>query len=505
MNFQPYSKIIYEKIFNASCLVYSEKYQLESQDFLIKVMSRVKEIKDLIHEGNPVGCLISNHPLDLVNYFAIWLCGGCVIPIHESSSTFTVEQIVKQTELNLILKREKIKGYLPGMESIKNDFFDQGDYFILSTPYRTKKPLLDCSFVIFTSGSTGIPKGVVWSHKALWSKLESINKTLCFTKDLNVYCPLQLHFSFGIWVSLLALLNCKSLYISHKFNPGSFFEIIDTNKIDIFAGVPTMLRAVFKKNSDNNVDFESKVKMCNIRSLLLILGGESMSKELALYIRKEFPSWEIADVYGLTETCTSDFILKPTEFDKYVGSIGFPTEHVKYRICDPITSKCQESEKIGELEIKTPFVMKEYLQNPSLTKESFHNDYFRTGDLAYEREGAVYIVGRKKDLIYKGGNKISPLEIENILGSHPLVSQCVVGSYPDDVMGERIFAMIVLKDKAELNVEDLVLWARNKIDKYKIPDFIYLSKSIPTIGSGKVDRVSVKKQIVKIIKGRDSR
>jgi acyl-CoA synthetase (AMP-forming)/AMP-acid ligase II len=144
---------------------------------------------------------------------------------------------------------------------------------------------------------------------------------------------------------------------------------------------------------------------------------------------------------------------------------------------------------IGELQIRTPFIMNGYLDEPDLTLSAFVDGFFRTGDLAHVREdGQVELVGRIKDLIMRGGTKISPLELDHILLEHPAIASALTTGVPDEIMGERIHALVVPRAGAGVDEAELRAWIASRIEKFKWPDVYHFAQELPTGRTGKVDR-----------------
>jgi len=144
------------------------------------------------------------------------------------------------------------------------------------------------------------------------------------------------------------------------------------------------------------------------------------------------------------------------------------------------------------LEIDTPYGMLGYLDDPGLTRASFNENYFRTGDLARIRaDKRTEIVGRAKEIISRGGNKISPLEIDNLLSAHPDVAVALCTGIPDERMGETIHAIAVLKQGATLSETDLLAWASGRIERFKLPEAIIFCDAIPVGSTGKASRAAV--------------
>jgi long-chain acyl-CoA synthetase len=158
----------------------------------------------------------------------------------------------------------------------------------------------------------------------------------------------------------------------------------------------------------------------------------------------------------------------------------------------------------AELCIKTPFGMLGYLDDPALTARSFTDSYFHTGDLARLRaDGRLEIVGRLKEIITRGGNKIAPAEIDALLCAHPLVAAALCAGVPDTRLGEAIHAIVVVKPSAELTAEELRHWAAERIERYKVPDAIHFRDALPTGSTGKVRRAGVAELALSLSPSRD--
>ena len=152
---------------------------------------------------------------------------------------------------------------------------------------------------------------------------------------------------------------------------------------------------------------------------------------------------------------------------------------------------------VGELQIRTSFVMNGYLDEPELTRAVFAGDYFRTGDLARVRDdGCVELAGRIKDLIVRGGAKVSPLELDHVLVQHPGVAAALTTGVPDPVMGERIHALIVPRADARIDEKDLRAWIAGRMERFKWPDVYHFGRELPTGRTGKVDRSALRDQVI---------
>jgi long-chain acyl-CoA synthetase len=214
---------------------------------------------------------------------------------------------------------------------------------------------------------------------------------------------------------------------------------------------------------------------------MMMTGGEVLAPTLAQAMRR-FSNAAIVDLYGLTETGTCDFCLGAADEPHGFGSIGRPTERVEFRIAGDT----------GELQIRSPFGMLGFLDNPELTAASFEDGYYKTGDLAQVRpDGLVELIGRAKEIISRGGTKIAPLEIDNLLVEHPDIAAALCAGVPDERLGEVIHAVVVPRPGVAIDHAALRQWLMARTERFKVPDVFYVRDALPVGSTGKADRKAV--------------
>ena len=401
----------------------------------------------------PVVLFIANEPRDLAGFFGIWLAGCVAAPIHVATPAAAAQALVGRLGSRFAIRAGRLSS-------------------VGAAPPPARPLLAGAALIVFTSGSTGHPKGVVLGHEGLSWKLDRLARLLAFTRDDVVAVPLQLTFIFGIWVSLLSLRSGSRLLLTPKVTPAH--SALDGGALDdvtVLAAVPTLLRTLCAVES-----FE----VPRLRAVLT--GGEPFGPALAEKVARCFPAARIFDLFGLTETGSCDFCATSDDGASAKGTIGRPTEGVAFRI----------SAGAGELQIRTPARMLGYLDYPLLTEKAFEGGYFKTGDLALLREdGCVQLVGRSKDIVSRGGNKIGPLEIENLFTRHEAVAAALAFGMPDERLGESLHLMIVRRDP-RLSESDLREWARERIERFKLPDAIHFVDTLPVGRTGKADRAAAR-------------
>jgi len=400
-----------------------------------------------ISPTEPMHVRIGNRPTDLGALLGVWQAGGVVVPVHVTAAAATVERLQRRTHARFCIDGERL------------------DVIARQAPPE-RELLRNAALVIFTSGSTGEPKGVVIGHRPLADKLAVLDRLLGQRPDDVVLLPLQLAFIFGLWVSLLALMRGARLKLVPRFSR----EAIEPGLQDatVLAGVPSMYRTLLGQSAP-----------AASRLRLILTGGEVLPPRLADALRR-FADAAIYDLYGLTETGSCDFCLAPADQPGGFGTIGRPTEGVDFRIAE------------NELQIRTPYGMLGYLDDPALTQASFADGYFKTGDLARRAAaGHVQLVGRAKDIVSRGGHKIAPLEIDNLLAEHPDVAAALCAGVPDERLGEVIHAVVVPRAGSRLDAAALREWLVARTERYKVPEVFHVRDCLPVGSTGKADRRAV--------------
>ena len=322
------------------------------------------------------------------------------------------------------------------------------------------------------------------------AKLGAIDSKLGFSTKTRALLVLQITFVFGVWVTLLSLLKGGRVLMQPRFEALPVLEMLAEQGITDAAFVPTMLRKFLSLDRAVSEPLAACIKLDRI-----LTGGEPLGRALSRQMRDFLPKTGLADIYGLTETCSSDFFLMPDEQDRFAGAIGRCSPGVRFRIADDEGNELPIGE-VGELQIKTPFIMNGYLDEPDLTRAAFADDFFRTGDLARIRDdGLMELTGRAKELIMRGGAKIAPLELDGLLAQHPAVAAALTVGVPDRVMGECIHVLVVPRGGEQIDEAELRTWVASRIDRFKQPDTYHFGPELPTGRTGKVDRATLRMKI----------
>lgn len=412
-----------------------------------------------LNPHEPVHVVTANRAADLGAMLGIWRAGGVAVPVHLSTPPPARDVLQTSTGARFAV--------------------DGGSVAAIGDAPPPDRPLLrEAALVVFTSGSTGRPKGVVLGHERLSGKLDVLARLLSPGARDTVLLPLQLTFIFGIWVSLLTILGGGRLRLMPRFAPDAAWEALGDGAT-VLAAVPTMLRSLAASPPGRS------------GAPTVLTGGEPLGERLAASVLATLPGARLFDLYGLTETGSCDFRLAPADQPDGLGSIGAPTDGVGFRIVDEGRPVAAEG-AAGELQIRTPYGMLGYLDDPGLTAASFGGGFFKTGDLARVRgDGRVELVGRSKEMISRGGAKVAPLELDRLFASHPDVEAALSAGVPDESLGETIHVVVVPRRGAALDAQALRAWAAERVERHKVPDSVHVGDRLPVGLTGKADRAAV--------------
>jgi len=429
--------------------------------------------------GDPVLLATRNSVDDLVDLLSIWRIGGVAVPLRDAEALSAVREYARRTAARLILTR--------GRAAIVGEH-----------PTIRRDDLNGAALVLFTSGSTGEPKGAILESTIFRDKLDAIGSVVPFDAAMRTLISLRMSFAFGIWVALLTLQFGGTVEFA-DLSVADALHALCARRVERWALVPTMLRALLAKR--NTPAVLPLVEQLRRQSALrdIITGGEVLGAALHEAISKIVPGVGIYDVFGLTETSTSDFILGPHVRQGEIGSVGYPTPGVQFRLTTVDGSVVADGAP-GELEILTPFRMRGYLGRADLTEAAFRDGYFRTGDIARRRpNGALEILGRSKEIIMRGGIKISPIEIENAVAAHPAVASALAVGVPDAVLGETIFVGVVYCEGQQIEPDELRAYLLERIERHLVPDRIVAFEELPAGPTGKASRAELRERFQRYV------
>ena len=345
----------------------------------------------------------------------------------------------------------------------------------------------DEALVLHTSGTTSRPKIVPLSNINIYSSALNISSSLKLTNNdhcLNIMPLFHIHGLIAVLTSSMKV--GASVCASEGFNALKFLEFAKSEKITWYSGVPTMHQTILIR-ADKNLETAKNLKLRFLRS-----SSASLPPAVFEKLNKVFDC-PVIEAYGMTEAThqmTSNPLPPKQQKPGFVGIPAGPDVCIMNNN-DEILKQGKE----GEVCIKGPNVTLGYQNNPKANKESFSNGWFRTGDQGYfDKDGYLKISGRLKEIINKGGEKISPLEVDNILMDHPSIEVAVCFGYEDKMLGEDIATAIIAKEGQSCSEDDIKNYAKEKLAKFKIPKKIFFVDEIPKGATGKLQRNTLAKK-----------
>ncbi|WP_116202675.1 long-chain-fatty-acid--CoA ligase [Amycolatopsis circi] len=340
----------------------------------------------------------------------------------------------------------------------------------------------DTAVILYTSGTTGQPKGAELSHANTMMNVVACNRMFesVPAADSHLLC-LPLFHTFGATVQMHAGFSmAATLHLVPRFDAKQVVQLMNTEEITFFAGVPTMWWGLLGALG-GDVDVERIAR--NLR--IGVSGGAALPVEILGQVKEKL-GIQVLEGYGLSETSPvvtfSDRSREPRP-----GSIGVPIWGVEVKLIGPDWSEVTETGEIGELAVKGHNVMKGYYHRPEATAAAIKDGWFRTGDLARrDEEGFYYIVDRSKDMIIRGGFNVYPREIEEVLLTHPEISLAAVVGVPHESHGEEVKAFVIPKPGAEVSSEALIAWGKQRMAAYKYPRIVEIVDALPMTATGKI-------------------
>ena len=348
----------------------------------------------------------------------------------------------------------------------------------------------DTTVLMYTAGTTGMPKGVMLSHNSFSSYiLSQVTPADPDIEERNLLTVPLYHIA-GLQAALAAVYGGRTLIIQRQFEPKEWMELVEREGANRAMVVPTMLQQLM-----DHPDFHRH----NLSSLEVITyGASSMPLEVIKQAIREFPGTRFINAFGQTETASTitmlppqDHVLEgsPQEIEKKLKrltSIGRPLEDVEVLIADEEGREVPVGQ-VGEIVARGERLMKGYWHQQETTTQRVRGGWLYTGDLGYsDEDGYIYLAGRAKDFIKRGGEMISPEEVEQVLHSHPQVQEAAIIGIPDAQWGERVRAIVVPKPGHHPSEEEIIEYCHQRLASYKRPESVVFAEELPR---GPLDKV----------------
>jgi len=453
-----------------------------------------------VSRGDRVIMQMPNCPEVFQAFQAIWRIGAAAVPINYLVGQEEINHIYRDSGVHTVITSpdylDKVKIAQSQSGVVKNiimvsDSDVQGAHNfkkILEASSEDLEMVLtdddEVATMIYTSGTTGKPKGVMLTHAGLAYSARMQQETTDLQQDLVSLAVLPLCHSFGVAMmngSFLRLFG--KVIIMRQFNLEQLFANIDKYKVQSVPIVPTMLVYMLLFPDYAKYDISSvKYWVC---------GSAPLSLDTWKQFKERFGA-EIGEGWGLTEAGANNAtniglpVIKP-------GSIGKPMKGMEMKIFDNDDNELPQG-KEGEIVLRGPMVMKGYWNMPEATAEVIKNAWLHTGDIGYmDPDGYFYITDRKKDIIIKGGENISPRVIEEALYANPVVAEAAVIGMKDPVYGEDIKAFVTLKPNETATPEDIQDYCKTKLKSFYVPKEVVIIQQMPKTLVGKILKKELRK------------
>ena len=455
-----------------------------------------------VKRGDKVAVLMRNRYEIIETYFSVAKIGGVSVPLNFRLAPREISHMIINSDSQILVYEsyfqdvvDKIKPDLPHVEKfivLDGEGSKECErYADLLAEGDSARPMVwndddDPSFILYTSGTTGLPKGAVMTHKNFIVAALTVGMTIYQSATRNNLAPPQFLtslmtaplFHVAAISNILRYAYLGHTVIVHEFETLKVLKTIETEKVTYYFGVPTMWKMLM-----DHPDF-SKYDVSSIR--YAYYGAAPMLPGLRERILENFPNAALGETFGQTEMSPVVAAIKQQDAMRKNGSVGEIFFNVDFRVVDDDMNDVPAGQ-IGEAVYRGGSMFQGYYKNSAADEEAFRGGWFHSGDLVrQDEEGFLYVVDRKKDMIISGGENIYSAEIEELLMTHPKITEAAVIGVPDPKWGEAVKAYVVLKANETMTAEDIIKFCTDNMARYKQPKFVEFMSALPRNASGKV-------------------
>lgn len=471
-----------------------------------------------LRRGDRLATILFNHDVTVVLYFAAWILGVMIVPINVEEPADKKRYVLEHSEASAVccwhVYLDEVKGLQRDLPALRHVIVLNDEGFVEGPKHRapakigtspslgtaSHAPELDDeALIIYTSGTTGPPKGVVLTVENLLTDADAITDWHQFGADDCLMCVLPIHHVNGTVVTLVTPFYCKgSSVLNRKFKSATFWRRLHEEQVTCVSVVPTLLEFLLDANES-----VTAYELDHFDGF--ICGAGPLLKDTAMRFEERF-GFQIHHGYGLSETtCYACFLpndLSPDEHRHWIGdyefpSIGVPLRHNEMAILDDGGQPLPEMTR-GEICIRGGTVCAGYFKRDDANEAAFQWGWFRSGDEGFYVRDKLgrpffFISGRLKELIIRGGVNIAPLEIDEVLRTHPLVRFAMTVPFEHRYYGEEIAAYVVPRDGVSPPTEaELLAHCRQRLPFSKCPKVILFGQEVPWTSTGKPKRLELK-------------
>lgn len=462
-----------------------------------------------VKKGDRVGIWAPNRYEWVLIQYATARIGAIMVNINPAYKAAELKYALKQSEVSLLIMSKGFRktNYIEILNEVRASCIHLKKILVIDHDWNTlledgekikEQDLIerenslqfdDPINIQYTSGTTGFPKGATLSHHNILNNGFFIGERLKYTEKDRVCIPVPLYHCFGMVLANMACVTHGScmVFTGEAFEPDKVLQTVQDEKCTSLYGVPLMFIAEL-----NLPDFE-KYDFSSLRTG--IMAGATCPETTMKDVRQKMNMTEVSICYGMTETSpvSTQTFTNDNEYRR-CATVGKVHDHLEIKIINPETGEIVPRNTQGEFCTRGYSVMLKYWNNPEATAAVIDDSrWMHTGDLAeMDNDGYVRIVGRIKDVIIRGGENISPFEIEEYLHTHDQIKDVQVIGVPDYKYGEEVMAWVILKDGESVTEEELKTYCRGQIATYKIPKYWKFTTSFPTTVTGKVRKVEMR-------------
>jgi fatty-acyl-CoA synthase len=471
-----------------------------------------------VAKGDKVGLWMPNIPEWVAAYFAVARIGAVVVPMNTRYKPHEVHYILENSEATALFAVDSFAGidYVSMIREIRHDLPRLKNVVIVGEPGEEMHRFSDvvalgderladgilaeresaCApsdnvFILYTSGTTGNPKGAMLSHHNIAKNAEQVTEVLHATENDVFLLAVPFFHCFGCVMGIAGAITWGASMVPQQiFNAREALELIETHRVSVLYGVPTMFVLELEEYRKGKED-GSSYDVASLRTG--IMAGAPCPVEVMRGTMDELHC-NVSIAYGLTEASP---VITMTRFDdpieRRVETVGRALDGIEVKIAGDDHAPLPIGE-MGELACRGYNVMMGYYKMPDVTAETIDEDgWLYSGDLAtMDAEGYVKIVGRKKDMLITGGFNVYPAEIEEYLFTHPKVQNVSVIGIPDDVMGEVAAAYIIPREGETIDPQEIVDYCHGEIANFKVPRYVVLVDELPMTQSGKIQKFKLR-------------
>ncbi len=448
--------------------------------------------------GDRVGLLFRNCPEYVAFYYGALAAGLAVVPLNVQERAGVLAVQVAHGGARLVVgdpdhpEWTALKAALPAdvatLEVTAADDDASVDTFMQEVGAAPAQALTspavardDMAVLLYTSGTTGRPKGVMLSHGNLVANNVTIIDYLQLGPGDVGLTVMPFHFSYGNSVLHTHLGAGATLLLEDNLAfPLVVVQRLQNEKVTGFSGVPSTFAILMSRTRIEDFDLGSM--------RYLTQAGGAMTRAAIRRMRQLVPSARFFVMYGQTEATARLTYLPPERLDEKLGSIGKPLAGIEIEVRGP-QGEVLPPGRTGELCARGPNIMLGYWRDEEATREVVVDGWLHTGDLAHtDEDGFLYIDGRVVEMIKVGSFRVSPPEVEEVLATLPGIAEMAVASMPDELLGQAVKAVLVLRDGASLDERQVRAHCRARLAAYKVPKVVEFARELPRTSSGKIQR-----------------